>query len=56
MDHIFPQNFGNTNLPQPTPIILPSDPNYQPPTNLLGNPLDVDLFGNVVENKPKRKK
>ncbi|MFB2738069.1 Eco57I restriction-modification methylase domain-containing protein [Umezakia ovalisporum] len=49
-------------LPQPPPTdtpptttLLPSDPNYQPPTDLFGNPLPVDLFGNVVENKAKRK-
>jgi len=28
---------------------LPSDPDYQPPTDLFGNPLQVDLFGNVIE-------
>ena len=29
---------------------LPSDPDYTPPTDLLGNPLQVDLFGNVINN------
>lgn len=29
---------------------LPSDPDYTPPTDLLGNPLQVDLFGNVIDN------
>ncbi|PZU91794.1 MAG: hypothetical protein DCE90_19395 [Pseudanabaena sp.] len=28
---------------------LPSDPDYTPPTDLLGNPLQVDLFGNVID-------
>jgi hypothetical protein len=40
----------------PTPNLLPSDPNYQPPTDIFGNPLDVDLFGNIIEEQPKRKK
>ncbi|WLT40641.1 hypothetical protein NON20_25760 (plasmid) [Synechocystis sp. B12] len=37
--------------PEPTPTKsekLPSDPDYQPPTDLFGNPLQVDLFGNVI--------
>ncbi|MCT7973670.1 Eco57I restriction-modification methylase domain-containing protein [Laspinema olomoucense] len=33
---------------------LPSDPDYVPPTDMFGNPLDVDLFGNIIEPKPKR--
>ncbi|MGL4500541.1 MAG: hypothetical protein ACRCU2_15850, partial [Planktothrix sp.] len=33
---------------------LPSDPDYVPPTDMFGNPLDVDLFGNILEPKPKR--
>ncbi|MFB2917926.1 Eco57I restriction-modification methylase domain-containing protein [Aerosakkonema funiforme] len=39
-----------------TAKLLPSDPNFQHPTDLLGNPLNIDLFGNVIEEKPKRKK
>jgi hypothetical protein len=40
--------------PEPTPTPkksakLPSDPDYQPPTDLFGNPLQVDLFGNVTD-------
>jgi hypothetical protein len=42
--------------PQPQSNLLPSDPNYQPPTDLFGNPLPVDLFGNIIEEKSKRKK
>lgn len=39
-----------------TPRQLPSDPNNVPPTDIFGNPLDVDLFGNIIEPKSKRKK
>lgn len=45
----------------PNPVIqnispqLPSDPNYQPPTDLFGNPLQVDLFGNVIDQSSKRR-
>ena len=42
--------------PQSQSNLLPNDPNYQPPTDLFGNPLPVDLFGNIIEEKPKRKK
>ncbi|QIZ71677.1 SAM-dependent DNA methyltransferase [Oxynema aestuarii AP17] len=35
---------------------LPSDPDYVPPTDRFGNPLNVDLFGNIIEPKSKRKK
>ncbi|MDM3846127.1 MAG: hypothetical protein PT116_14020, partial [Aphanizomenon gracile PMC638.10] len=41
----------------PTTIILPSEPNYQPPTDIFGNPLAVDLFGNPIEEtRSKRRK
>ncbi|WP_079680052.1 Eco57I restriction-modification methylase domain-containing protein [Planktothrix sp. PCC 11201] len=40
----------------PSSQLLPSDPNYQPPTDLFGNPLNVDLFGNIIQEKPKGKK
>ncbi len=43
--------------PQPTtPAKLPSDPNYQPPTDLFGNPLQTDLFGNIIEEKRQKKR
>jgi hypothetical protein len=40
----------------PSSQLLPSDLNYQPPTDLFGNPLNVDLFGNIIQEKPNRKK
>lgn len=39
-----------------TPAKLPSDPDYQPPTDLFGNPLQTDLFGNIIEEKPPKKR
>jgi hypothetical protein len=36
-------------LPPTKSAKLPSDPDYQPPTDLFGNPLQVDLFGNVID-------
>lgn len=36
-------------LPPTKSAKLPSDPNYQPPTDLFGNLLQVDLFGNVID-------
>lgn len=46
-----------TEKPQSTTTkLLPSHPNYQPPTDASGNPLNVDLFGNIIAEKPKRKK
>lgn len=38
-----------------TEPIPPADPNFQQPTDLFGNPLQVDLFGNVIDT-PKRKR
>ncbi|MBW4420721.1 MAG: hypothetical protein KME13_16040 [Myxacorys californica WJT36-NPBG1] len=35
--------------------VPPADPNFQQPTDLFGNPLQVDLFGNVVDT-PKRRR
>jgi len=35
---------------------LPSDPNYQPPTDLFGNPLAVNLFGEIVDDNPKKRR
>ncbi|MCT7964084.1 hypothetical protein NG791_25735 [Laspinema sp. D1] len=55
-----PQTFNQQTTTTPetpnTPRQLPSDPNYVPPTDIFGNPLDVDLFGNIIEPKPNRKK
>lgn len=39
-----------------TAKLLPSDPNFQHPTDLFGNPLQVDLFGNIVEEQPRRRR
>lgn len=51
-----PQTFNETEA-QPKPSDkLPSHPDFQPPTDLFGNPLQVDLFGNVIEEKPKKKR
>ncbi len=47
---------GTPKLPEPPSKLLPTDPNYQPPTDSFGNPLEIDLFGNIVPVKPKRKK
>jgi len=35
---------------------LPSDPDYQTPTNLLGEPLQVNLFGDIVDENPKKRR
>ena len=49
-------NSQSFNQPQPTITPkYPSDPNYKPPTDLFGNPLEVDLFGKVVEKNAKRR-
>lgn len=43
--------------PEPASAPLPpADPNFQPPTDLFGNPLPTDLFGNVIEEPKKRKR
>jgi hypothetical protein len=36
--------------------IPPADPSFHPPTDLFGNPLSTDLFGNIVEPPKKRKR
>ncbi|MGG6265405.1 Eco57I restriction-modification methylase domain-containing protein [Leptolyngbya sp. AN03gr2] len=36
--------------------IPPTAPNFQQPTDLFGNPLQTDLFGNIVEEPKKRKR
>lgn len=45
------QLLGETQNPVKQNIspLLPSDPDYQPPTDLFGNPLQVDLFGNIID-------
>lgn len=39
----------------PNPELLASDPNYQPPTDLLGNALDIYFLSNVLEEKTPQK-
>lgn len=38
------------------PPNLPSEPDYQPPTDLFGNTLDVNLFGEILPDKSKSKR
>lgn len=34
----------------------PADPNFQQPTDIFGNPLEVDLFGNIVDKSKKKRR
>lgn len=40
----------------PNPEFLANDPNYQPPTDLLGNALDIYFLSNVLEEKPRKRR
>ncbi len=40
----------------PNPELLASDPKYQPPTDLLGNALDIYFLSNVLEEKPRKRR
>lgn len=35
---------------------LPSDPNFEAPKDLFGNPLPVDLFGNIIDSNSQKKR
>jgi len=53
---IFAPQFVTSSRRSPNPELLASDPNYQPPTDLLGNALDIYFLSNVLEEKPRKRR
>lgn len=53
---IFAPQLVTSSRRSPNPELLANDPNYQPPTDLLGNALDIYFLSNVREEKPRQRR
>jgi len=53
---IFAPQLVTSSRRSPNPELLASDPNYQPPTDLLGNTLDIYFLNNLLEEKSRKRR